>query len=668
MNLSKNLSLNRSIKFFMKKALSLFICFIFVQVVNAQKDPVVMEIDGKPVTKSEFLQIYLKNNNSPKYDKQTLDEYVEMFKKFKLKVAEAEKLGYDTIPKLKKELEGYKKQLATPYLIDSVENRYLVEQAYDRIKTEIRASHILVKIDPAATPKDTLAAYNRIIALKKRIEKGEDFASVAKMKNGSDDPSAVNNGGDLGFFTAFQMVYPFEEKAYTTPIGSISEPFRTRFGYHIVKVTDKRPARGTIKVAHLMIAVPKDGTQEAKDNAERKANELYDKLMKGEKWEDMVSLHSDDPGSVKKGGELPSFGSGTTQRMVPIFEDAAFGLKNDGDISKPVKTEYGYHIIKRLEWKDIPPYASMKKELQGRVNKDERSKKTQDSFVLKLKKNYGYKFAGEKNLKWFEKNLDSSYFIGKWTASNLKSNKTLFKIAGKSFTQKDFADYLVKNARGIKREDSKIVVANQYKSWEKAAILQYEEQLLPGKYPEFKALVNEYHDGIILYEIMSDKVWNKASKDTVGLKDFFAKNRGNYMWTKRLDATVYECLNKQIADKVGGMLKNDTITSKHVLEVINKDSELNLKVRMNKFDIEQTSFLKSANLKKGLNQAYEFEGKYYVVKVAEVLEPMRKEFSEAKGIATSDYQNYLEKTWLEELTKNHPIKVNSEVLYNLGNK
>jgi peptidyl-prolyl cis-trans isomerase SurA len=310
----------------------------------------------------------------------------------------------------------------------------------------------------------------------------------------------------------------------------------------------------------------------------------------------------------------------------------------------------------------------MKKELQGRVNKDDRSKKTQDSFVSKLKKNYGYKFAGEKNLKWFEKNLDSTYFIGKWTANGLTSNKTLFKIASKSFTQKDFADYLVKNARGIKREDSKVVVANQYKNWEKAAILQYEEQLLPSKYPEFKALVNEYHDGIILYEIMSDKVWNKASKDTVGLKEFFAQNRDNYKWPKRLDATVYECLNKQIADKVAGMLKNDTITSKHVLEVINKDSELNLKVRMNKFDIEQTSFLKSANLKKGLNAAYEFEGKFYVVKVTDVLEPMRKEYSEAKGVATSDYQNFLEKTWLEELTKNHPIKVNSEVLYNLGNK
>lgn len=652
----------------MKKIISLFVCVLFVQIVTAQTELVVMEINGKPVTKSEFLQIYLKNNNDPKYDKQTLDEYVEMFKKFKLKVAEAETLGYDTIPKLKKELEGYKKQLATPYLIDSVENRYLVEQAYERIKTETRASHILVRVEANAGPKDTLAAYNRIIALKKRIEKGEDFATVAKMKSGSDDPSAVNNGGDLGFFTAFQMVYAFEEKAYTTAIGSVSEPFRTRFGYHILKVTDKRPARGTIKSAHLMVAVPKDATQEVKDNAEKKINELYDKLSKGEKWEDLVALHSDDPSSSKKGGELAAFGSGTTQRMVPSFEDAAFSLKADGEISKPIRTDYGFHIVKRLELKDVAAYPSMKKELQGRVNKDERSKKTQDSFVAKLKSNYGYKYAGDKSLNWFVKNLDSTYYIGKWNAETLKSNKTVFKLNGKSFTQKNFADYLAKNYRGVKRDESKLVVKAQFKAWEKSEILNYEEQLLPSKYPDFKALVNEYHDGIILYEVMSDKVWNKAVKDTSGLKDFFSKNRANYLWPKRLDAIVYECLNKDIAMKVSKMLKNDTINSKHVLDDVNKDSELNLKVRMNKFDIEQTNFLKDKTLSIGLNPAFEFEGKMYVVKANEVLSPMPKEFNEAKGIATSDYQTYLEKTWLEELKTKYPIKINNEVLYNIGNK
>lgn len=255
----------------MKKIIVLLLIFTGIQGAIAQNDPVVMEIDGKPVTKSEFLQIYLKNNPSPKFDQASLDEYVEMFTKFKLKVAEAEKLGYDTIPKLKKELDGYRKQLALPYLIDSVENQAMVSQAYDRIKNEVRASHILIRVDANASPKDTLAAYNKIMALKARIEKGEDFASVAKMKNGSEDPSAASNGGDLGYFTAFQMVYPFEEKAFTTSIGQVSDPFRTRYGYHIVKVTDKRPSRGTIRVAHIMVSTGKEATTEAKANAEKKS-------------------------------------------------------------------------------------------------------------------------------------------------------------------------------------------------------------------------------------------------------------------------------------------------------------------------------------------------------------------------------------------------------------
>ena len=633
-----------------------------------QIDPIIMDINGKKVTKSEFLQIYLKNNNDHKFDKASLDDYLELFKKFKLKVAEAEALGYDTIPKLKKELEGYIKQLANPYLIDSASNNLLVLEAYERFKTEVRVSHILLRLDPNAAPKDTLDAYNRILALKKRIEKGEDFASVAKMKNGSEDPSAVNNGGDLGYFTAFQMVYSFEEMAYTTAIGSISEPFRTRFGYHILKVTDKRPSRGTIKVAHIMVAAGKDIAKETSEAAEKKINELYDKLQKGEKWDDLVTLHSDDANSVKKAGELPAFGSGTTQRMVPAFEEAAFSLKKDGDYSRPIKTDYGFHIIKRLELKDVQYFQTVKKELQAKVNKDERSKKTQDSFVLKLKKSYNYTFNGNQNLKWFVQNIDSTYYLGKWNTTRLKTNKVLFKIGGKSFKQKDFVNYLQLNFKGLRREEVSKLIANQYKNFEKASILDFEESKLSVKYPEYKALVQEYHDGIILYEIMSDKVWNKAVKDTTGLKNYFEQNRSKYTWSDRIDATIYECLNKEIAESVIKMIKNDTINSKHVLDIINKDSELNLKIKMNKFEINQVSYLKNRSFIIGVNPIFEFEGKYYAVKVSDILKPMNKEFLESKGTVTSDYQNFLEKSWMEELIKKYPITIYPEVLYKIGEK
>ena len=634
---------------------------------TAQKDPVVMSIDGKPVTQTEFLQIYTKNNPNPSFDKDSLDRYMELFQVFKLKVAEAEALGYDTIPRLKKELEGYKKQLALPYLIDSVQNQNMVTEAYNRTANEVRCSHILIKLDPNASPKDTLEAYNRLLGLKARIEKGEDFASVAKSKNGSEDPSVVNNGGDLGYFTAFQMVYPFEEKAYNTPVGQVSAPFRTRFGYHILKVTDKRPARGTIKVAHIMIATGREASTETRQNAEKKINEIYDSLAAGAAWDKMVNAYSEDANSTKKAGELPTFGSGTSQRMVLEFEDAAFALKEVGQFSKPVKTQYGYHIIKLLEWSPVKSFDVIRRELQAKVNKDERSKVTQDSFVQKLKTEYNYQDKSAKGLEWFVNNLDSNYYVGKWKATELKSNKTLFVLGGQKFKQKEFAQYVEKNFRSVRKDEASVVVKQLYTQWEKAAILAYEESLLPAKYPAFKALVQEYHDGIILYEIMQDQVWNKAVKDTAGLRTFFNENRSKYSWSERINATVYECKDEHIAVQVYGMLlKSDTITSKNVIEVINKDSELNLKVRMNKFELKQTAYLNNRNWTLGLNPVYSYEGKWYVVKVAEIMPPAPKEFTEAKGLATSDYQVYLEKKWLDALRSKHQIVINTDVLYQLG--
>lgn len=650
----------------MKKRLVLALGILFSLNTIAQTDDVVMEIDGKKVTKTEFLQIYLKNNTNPKYDKQSLDEYMELFKKFKLKVAEAEALGYDTIPKLKKELAGYRKQLSQPYLIDSTKNSSLVKQAYERMKNEVHAAHILVKVAENASPEDTLAAYNRIMAIKKRIENGEDFSTVAKGKNGSDDPSAARNGGDLGYFTAFQMVYQFEEAAYNTPIGKISNPVRTKFGYHILKVIDMRPARGTMKAAHIMVATGRDASAEEIETAHKKIDEIYAKLQAGESFEKLASEFSDDAQTAEKGGELPLFGTGTTTRMVPEFEEAAFQLKENGEVSQPVQTAFGYHIIKRLDLVPLRSFEELKKEIQGKVNKDERSIVTQQSFIEKLKKTYALKDNFTKTSKWFVQNIDTNYFKGTWTADGLKSNSAMFTLDKKAFTQKDFAAYLQKNYRTYKNMDANALVKKQYAAWQNSEILAYEESKLDSKYPDFKALMQEYHDGILLYEIMSDKVWNKAIKDTSGLKTFFESHNANYTWGKRYNAYIYECSNEDISKKVAAMLKSDTISSRTVINAINKDSELNLRVRTGKFEIESTPYLKGHDLKKGVNPAYVVDGKYYIVKVDEILEPTQKTLTEAKGAATSDYQTYLEKEWLAEIAKKHPIVIHEQVLYSLG--
>ena len=631
------------------------------------QDPVIMTINDKKITKSEFLQIYLKNNDNPKYDQASLDEYVELFKKFKLKVAEAELLGYDTIPKLVRELEGYEKQLARPYMIDSSKNESLIREAYDRTTNEVRASHILIRCEANASPADTLIAYNKIAALKKRIEKGEPFDRVAKGPGGSEDPSAKSNAGDLGYFNAFQMVYPFEDAAYSTPVGSISEPFRTRFGYHIVSVVDKRPARGTIETAHLMISIDQNATPEMENDAKKKIDELYDLIVAGESFEELVAEHSDDPSSSKKGGVLPAFGTGSNTRMVPEFTEAAFALKNDGDVSKPIKTDYGYHIIKRLKLTPVPAFETMKKELEGKVAKDVRSEQSQASFIGKLKKEYSYKDKSKSGLKWFYKNLDSTYAAGNFDFDQLKSNKVLFKLDGKKFRQQDFVPYLKKSSRTA-GDNVEGAIVTMHKDWEKESILAYEQSRLSTKYPAYKALTTEYHDGILLYEVMSDKVWNKAMKDTVGLKAFHAQNAANYVWGKRLDADMFECASMDIAKKTKELLANDTLTATTVTRMVNESSALNVKHKRSKFDIEKTEALNNAPkaLKVGPNEIYEFGGKYYFVNVVEILEPGQKEFSEAKGAITSDYQNYLEAEWLKELEQKHKVTINKDVLYNLG--
>ena len=646
----------------MKKKILVLITCVASLMLQAQNQDYVIEVNNKKISKHEFLQIYLKNNQKPKFDKQSIDEYLELYKKFKLKVLEAESQGYDTLPKLKKELLGYRKSLSTPYLIDKQENIKLVEEAYKRLQKEVKASHILIRLDQNASPEDTMKAYAKITAIRKRIENGEDFSKIAKEV--SEDPSAVTNGGDLGYFTAFQMVFPFEEAAYNTNVGQLSSIVRTRFGYHILKVVDQRSARGILKTAHIMITVKRDGNSTDIEAAKKKIDEIYTKLVAGEKFEDLASNFSDDPGSSEKGGKLPEFGSGTTTRMVPEFEEAAFLLNKDGDFSKPIQTDFGYHIIKRLELSPLASFETMKKELQSKVNRDDRSRKTQTALINKLKLEYNYSDYSKKGLKWFVKHIDSNYFKGKWTVSKLKKDDVLFTLKGQNFTQKQFANYIISNYR-VPKTDAKDLINKQYNAWVSSEILKYEDTQLETKYPEFKALMQEYHDGVLLYEIMTDKVWNKANKDTIGLKNFYENHKANYQWKDRIDAMVYECLDKNIANQVIKMLKNDTITSKHIIEKLNEKSELNLKVKTNKYEINEISYLKGRTFKKGTNPSYEFGGKYYVIKVNELIPAGTKLIIDAKGLITSDYQNYLEQEWLKELTIKYPFKINEKIIYSL---
>ena len=534
----------------MKKSVFGLIVLIFLAVtaipVFAQdKDPVILNVAGEEISRSEFLNVYMKNNvNSEVLDRKSLEEYMELYINFRLKVKEAEALGLDTVRSFKEELAGYRKQLAQPYLIDEEMNKSLLQEAYDRKKTDIRASHILIRVDRNATPADTLLAYKKVMNLRKRILKGEDFGKVAM--EASDDLSARDrqmegrtikgNLGDLGYFTVFDMVYPFETGAYNTPVGEVSMPVRSDFGYHLIKVTDRKPALGRVQVAHIMMRLPANATADDSARIAEKAMDVYMRILNGEDFARLAEQNSDDKSTAAKGGVLPWFGA---NKMIPEFISEITKLKNLNDITKPFLTSFGWHIVKLLDRKEIGSYEDVVNELKQSLTRSDRAKKSEEALINRIKREYKYK----ENLKGrddFYKVVTDTIFSAKWSAQQAEGlKKTIMTIGRQSFSQQDFAKWLEKNQRKRAKEDIRTFVNSMFATFANETLLAYEDSRLESKYPDFKMLVKEYRDGILLFELTDQKIWSKAVKDTAGLESFYNQHKGNYMWGQRLDATVY---------------------------------------------------------------------------------------------------------------------------------
>jgi peptidyl-prolyl cis-trans isomerase SurA len=681
----------------------------FVNQSNAQ-EPVVMTINDKSISKSEFEAVYRKNNgkevnNSTK----SVGEYVDLFSLFKSKVFEAESMGLDTLTSFRNELGGYRRQLAAPYLTDKNTNENLLTEAYERLKTEVRASHILVRIDDNALPKDTLEGWTRIHIIRNAVLgklptaaeitnyekllknqsevakglKGKDStiykAKLNSVKNladyyknaadkfmdiapkTSDDPSVVDNRGDLNYFSSLDMVYPFETAAYNTKVGDVSPVVRTRFGYHILKIYDKRESRGEIFVSHIMAKFGKDATEQDKANAKTKIDELYGKLKAGQVFDDLARQFSDDKQTGDRGGQLQPFKSG---KLPKPFEDAAFALKANGDYSNPVLTQYGWHIIKRNDLKGVPPFNEIKNELKTRVTRDGRSQMGRVALMERVKKENNFK-ENLKNRDELGNVLDTTYLKATWSASraNKLGNKEIFNLGGKSYTQNDFAKFLETQMTFRSPTDVKEIMKGIYKTWVEESIVNFEDAQLEKKYVDFRNLLREYRDGILLFDLTDQKVWSKAVKDTSGLKDFYEKNKNNYLWAERAEVSTFKCLNEKVAKDVRKQIK-DGKTQKEITESVNKSSQLNLSV-------ENVTYLKGENpnvdknWKAGVvanNINDDKERKIFVIVVDKILPKSPKSLAECRGLVTADYQNYLEKEWLDYLKKKYVVKVNNDVI------
>ncbi len=621
---------------------------------------VLLTIDDTPVHVEEFLYVYNKNNNdslqnaSPEEKEKALREYLDLFTNFKLKVkaAEAEKL--DQTQGFQKELARYQKQLAKPYLIENRVTEQLIQEAYARLQEEVHASHILIEVAEDASPADTLKAYNTIDSLRNAAQQGVPFDKLAREY--SDDPSASTNGGDLGYFTALQMVYPFENAAYRTPVGEISRPVRSQFGYHIVKVQDRRPARGKVKVAHIMLRVPPNANTEQTTKTREKAFDIYQQLEQGANWNELCERFSEDVSSKSNGGSLPYFGTGSG---LGAFEEAAFALEKEGEITEPVRTRFGWHILKLEDKQPVDSLEKLRPELERKIGQSVRSEVLREDMVGKLKKENNFR-ADQQLVQSIIQNPAGNEI----NTATSNPEATLFTINDTAYTVGSFYQY-------AEEQEGAADMRALYKAFVEEKVLAYEEAHLAEKYDDYRLLLNEYHDGILLFEMMEKEVWAKAAKDSAGLQQFFETNKDQYRWKERAEATIFEVPNegivKQLQQSLAGKKFPMTGEAISAIEEEFSEKEMPIHIFSGKYEKSQPRFTTAEKVidevqwTKGEKQITA-SGKVYLVKIHNILPPAPKKLNEIRGIVIADYQNHLEKVWINSLKQVYAINVNEDVL------
>ena len=612
---------------------------LLIDFANAQNEIVLLTIGDHEITKGEFERIYRKNNQNL-YDEsetKTPKEYLELFIDYKLKVFEAENLMMDTSQTFTDELAGYRKELAAPYLTDMQYDEKMIRELYNRMTKEINASHILLRVPENASRDEDQEVLQKTKKIRREIVAGKPFDEAAKEY--SEDPSAQQNAGNLGFFTAFQMVAPFENAAFKTPQGEISEPVRTSFGYHLIKVHNSRKNRGEIKVAHIMKMFSPEMSDSVKNLLKNEIDSIYSALQNGADFAEMAKKFSDDKRSGMQGGEMPWFAAG---RMIPEFSTPAFKLENPGDITQPVKTQFGYHIIKKTDHRPVPSFDASKSEIENRIKKDPaRSQSSKKVFVDKLKKEYNFSENNENLKKLKTLTVDTKP----------EENMVLFTIDNKSYGLSDFQQFL-------KKENiSDNTWLQHYNNWVQSEIITLEDSKLKEKHPDFRYLLKEYHDGILLFNIMEEKIWDFASQDTAGLKEFYEKNKGKYEWDERFSGLIITCKNKTCREEAEKYFTAG-MTREEIEDVLNKQ-EKQIEIKEGKWE-EGTSEVVNYYVWNGPKTG-SFNPELTFIRGDKIpSEP--KTLEEARGLYISDYQSYLEKEWLKELRKKYKIKIKRRVL------
>ncbi len=634
-------------------ALSLSLTLV-ISALTAQvhEDPIIMTVGQKNITKSEFQYIWKKNNTDTSTDQKLLDDYVNLFVNFKLKVAEAESQGLDKKRSFVDELDSYRRQLVAPYLTDKDAEEWVARLTYDRMREYVEVSHVLIRVAPDAAPEDTLVAWKKAMDVyKQAVSVNADFAALARQYS---DDVTKSHGGYIGFVTGMRFFYTFENGIYNTPVGTISAPLRTEYGYHIIKVHSRRPAYGKYRSAHIMKMVKETDTPEAKQKAKEAIFQLYESLKKGEDFARLAKQASEDQSTSGRGGEFGMLYCGS----LPIeYEDAVNKLKV-GSYSEPFQSSYGWHIVKALEFQKYPSLEEMREDINTIVSRDERSQVPRDMLVERLKKEYGStidKQAFDNMVQAYD-NLrikkDSSDVRSLQTSS-----RRLFTIGTMSYAQKDFAAYL--SAKPSLANN----VNNAFNGFMKDKVIAFEDKQLEKKYPEFGHLMQEYRDGILLFEVSNKEVWEKAALDTAGLINYFAAHKADYAWEQpRFKGFVIECTSKAVADKVKkaiNKIPDDSVVI-NLNRLFNTTNQPTVRIRQGLFAMGENAVVDSVVFKqKNTKQETAFAVTFLH---GRVLKKGPEDYSDVSGLVISDYQNFLEKKWLEALRNKYTVTINQAVV------
>jgi peptidyl-prolyl cis-trans isomerase SurA len=631
----------------------------FTSLVFAQNKEVLFTINDNPYYTDEFVRVYQKNLDLVKDDSQKdLDKYLELFLGYKLKVEKANKLGLQNDTKYQNELKSYRNQLAKSYLNDSQVTNALVEEAYERMKMDVRASHILVMVEEGALPTDTLKAYNKMFDIVKRQESGEAFEALAAKF--SEDPSAKENKGDLGYFSAFRMVYPFENAAYKTAVGNVSKPFRTRFGYHILKVADKRVNSGEVSVSHIMIMKPATPDAELHDKAKQTINEIYKKLQQGESFETLAGQFSEDKSTASKGGALQRFGKG--QLTSQEFEDVAFGLREKGELSQPFQSQFGWHIVKLIDRFPLQALEELRVDIENKIKRDDRSLLITNSLAKKLRAKYPIK-TDAKLLVKTKKTVTNTFYEQNWVApTNKEFEATLVTIENnKKLTAADFLAYVSSQQKSnAKTRPIQNLTNELFEKWLDEQVIAFQNDNLENEFPEFRFVMDEYRDGLLLFDLMEKEIWNKAKNDSIGLEKFRLDNVKNYQWKERMDVDIFSSTDEKVIKKVQSYLKKGKSID-FIKQKLNVNDKINVIVKSGVFENDYDVLPEFEVTNTGITKIAAKGNYFFVTNVRELKPAQPKLLNETKGKLVSDYQQFLENNWVDELRKEFNIKINTDV-------